>query len=184
MARQVLSTALVLGTSSRTDASSSTRRSVVIALDATPYDTSASCAGYVGLNSEAIVWSGRTSARYSPAASSEKLVCRGWPTTVRFLPDAKTTRYPLPARLVEGICHFVRFAESSVRYHPPRFTADASVLRSSIQSERSPSSSMRPLLLLARNSLMTTPAAINSRCSSDSNKRLRRQDERGGEASV
>src|SRR5664279_1363903 len=103
---------------------------------------SGNCGGNVGANSLALVKpSGRTSARYSPALLNLKLVCNGAPTALRFLFEAKTTINWLEPMLVSGNFQWVRLVALSARYQPLRLTPLVLALYSSIQSEKSPSSS-------------------------------------------
>jgi hypothetical protein len=55
-----------------------------------------------------------------------------------------------------GICHFVKFVERSDKYHPVKFTAAPVVLKSSIQSSRSPYASVTPETFEQEYSLMMT----------------------------
>src|SRR5437867_9945924 len=71
-----------------------------------PYEMSRCCSGNIGENSEAIVPSGRTSARYSPLEFRLKLVWRGAPAMIRFLPEAKITISSFACKLVLGKVHF------------------------------------------------------------------------------
>src|SRR5262245_45300198 len=103
--------------------------------------------------------SGFTRARYSPFALKAKFACSGAPGIERFLPDAKTIRKRLGPMFVAGKRHFVRFPGASVRYHPSMLTFVVPLLKISIQSEYSPSSSLSPEVLLARNSEIVTVSA-------------------------
>lgn len=84
--------------------------------------------------------------------------------------DANTTRKPPAGIEIAGKRHLVRLPALSVRYQPLRLTGAASGLCSSIQSERSPSLSARPVWLLARNSEMTGAAGAAAAANSASRK--------------
>src|SRR6266496_1535035 len=85
-----------------------------------PYETPETCCGK-GANSEALLPSGRTSARYSPCPSNLKLVCRGAPGTLRSFSDAKTTRKPPGGMFVAGKRHLVGLFVASVSDQSSRF---------------------------------------------------------------
>ncbi len=93
-----------------------------------PKDTSGICAGYVGENCVAMLPSGRTRARYSPAASSLKFVCSAAPGVRRLRSEANTMRCCRGGRFVAGNCHLASLLEESVRYQPARFTFVAPAL--------------------------------------------------------
>src|SRR5262245_15374073 len=116
------------------------------------------CSGNCGENCDAIVLSGRTSARYSPAPSSLKFVCKFAPTTRRSFADANTTRNPFAGKFTFGKIHSLGVPGSSVSAQPFRFTVLELVLKISIQSDESPTSSRNVLLLLAMNSEIITCA--------------------------
>lgn len=76
-------------------------------------------------------------------------------------PEAKTINLSLAARVRDGNCQNVSGSlgskeSSSVRYQPVRSTGDGPLFSISIQSELSPSSSVRLVELLAINSEMVT----------------------------
>ena len=106
--------------------------------------------------------SGAVSARYSPATANEKLVCKGCPESLRSLPDAKTIRVAFAAREVSGKVHCCKSVLRSLKLQPARLIAEFPVLRISIQSEYSPSSSASVLLFCAMNSLITGWAAAGT----------------------
>ena len=74
---------------------------------------------------------------------------------MRFFPDAQTIRFPPAARLMLGNAHFVGSFFSSVRKWPARLIAAPVGLRTSIQSDASPSSSSSVASLSAMNSEIT-----------------------------
>src|SRR5438128_2224310 len=130
-----------------------------------------------------LVPSGRTSARYPPLTSSLELVCKAAPGTARSLPEANTTRAALAARLVAGRRHLVGLPESSVRYQPSRATVVGPGLKSSIQSELSPSSSNSVLEFAAMNSVMDAVAGspwAPVRCESHSTRHRKTMRRNGG----
>src|ERR1051325_11860554 len=92
------------------------------------------CGGNSGANSEAMVPSGMTRARYSPPALRLKEVCSGAPGTRRSFPEAKTTRKPTGGMFVAGNDHLAVSPGESVRNQPSRFTVFVPGLNSSIQS--------------------------------------------------
>ena len=55
-------------------------------------------------------------------------------------------------RVTAGMVHLVKSSGSSVKYQPSNDTSESSVFSISIQSEESPSSSMRERVLRATNS--------------------------------
>src|SRR6266516_6628679 len=103
-------------------------KTVLVVTRLKPNETSGACGGNSGANWIATWKSGRTSARYSPAEESLKLVCSGAPGDRRFLPEAKTTRKLSAFRLVLGKRHWVKTSASSVRYQRSMFTVLAPVL--------------------------------------------------------
>ena len=131
------------------------------------------CGGKIGANESTIVVpSGRTNARYSPPAASLKFVCSSPAGGEAALSEAKTSNVAAePIVVPAGNAHLLRFALASVRKNPLRSMGADVVLNSSIQSDESPSPSRRPPLLEAKNSEMTTSAAIRRRSSSRSNPR-------------
>src|SRR4051812_31164 len=96
--------------------------------------------------------SGLIRPRYSPLALKLKLACKGSPGVARFFPEANTIRKEFGPRFVAGMRHLVRLAAESVRNQPSRFTVAVPGLKSSIQSEKAPSSSFKPVEFTAENS--------------------------------
>ena len=83
-------------------------------------------------------------------------MCKRAVSFVRFLPEANTRRRPLGAKNNDGKTQRSVPAAST---QPCMKASEVPLLKSSIQSELSPSSSRKPRLFTARNSLMRTPLA-------------------------
>ena len=99
--------------------------------------------------------SGSTRARYSPLLLSPKLVCNSEAGSRRSLPEANTTRYPPAGTVIDGKTQRDRSSGRSVRLQPSRLRTAPESFRISIQSDSSPSLSVNPERLSARNSEMT-----------------------------
>ena len=123
-------------------------------LKAVPKLTSSNWGGNTGANSVETVPSGALSARYSPLALSEKLVCSTAVGMVRFFPDAKTTRKSPGGSVTAGKTHLPIDPAESVSFQPAKFTGESSGLWISIQSGNAPSSSTSLVLLEAMTSEM------------------------------
>ena len=89
----------------------------VVELNCKPKLSFGCCDGNSGEKCACTVPSGRTSARYSPPAASEKFVCSGRPTVTRFFPDAQTMRNPPGSNVTAGKRHFVSCEALSVSAH-------------------------------------------------------------------
>src|SRR5690606_24549200 len=102
---------------------------------------------------------GRSKARKSGVALRRKpLWSSSSPGVVR-LPDANTTRYCPGPSVVGGNSHLAGSSTSSVNLQSVRSTATVPELKISIQSDVSPSLSLSPLALEARNSEMVMESA-------------------------
>ena len=97
--------------------------------------------------------SGATSARYSPSLSILKFVCSSSPVLRRSFSEANIRRNCPGPSSVAGKAHLLRAVSSSVRKYPPRLMDRGPELKTSIQSENSPSLSLSPSVFSARNSV-------------------------------